>query len=176
MADPTWKIANLFMDCLQEQFPWTGLPTPGNFCMIAGEQVSEDIDPIVGTDLCCEGMGWVRIGNRFPSSNFPTADSVLKGCLPVGWAQEIEVGILSCYHPGGDPSMASCAEKTEQAAFDVERINVLNQVACCFQARLQADSKLRGKLWTVTGLSVSGPRGNCVSRTMNVLVQLGRCC
>jgi hypothetical protein len=176
VADPTWKIANMFMVCLQEQFPHAGLPTPGNFCMIAGEAISEDIDPIVGTDLCCEGMGWVRIGDRYPSSNFPAPDPVLKGCLPVAWAQPMDIGLLGCYQPGGEPHMASCEEKTEQAVFDLERLNVLNQVACCFQDKLKDDPNMRGKLWTVTGLTVSGPRGNCISRIMSVVVQIGKCC
>jgi hypothetical protein len=176
VADSTWAMANLFMDCLQEQFPDTVLPTPGNFCLLPGELMSEDIDPIIGDDLCCEGLGWVRIGNRYPSSSFPTADTVLKGCLPVGWAQGIEVGLLGCYHPGGEPAMATCAEKTQEAEYDMARIDVLNRVACCFQDRLRADPTTRGRLWTVTSIDVSGPRGNCISRVMSTLVQIGKCC
>lgn len=166
------------MDCLQSQFVTdiSGLKTPENFCLQAGEQISEDIDPMVGTDLCCEGLGWVRIGNTYPSSNFPTPDPVTTKCLPLGWAQEFEVGLLGCYHPGGDPSMASCTEHTEQAVADAARLEVLRNVACCFDAATQQDSKTRGRLWTVQGIAISGPRGNCISRVMTILYGIGKCC
>lgn len=176
MSDTIWTMASWLMDCLQEQFPNDTIPTPGNFCMIAGEQISEDIDPIIGADLCCEGMGWVRIGDAYPSSTFPTPDTITQKCLPLGWATPIEVGLLGCYHPGGQPEMATCAEKTQQAEYDFERLRILQQVACCFGARVQGDSTTRGRPWTITGITVSGPRGNCISRVANFVVSTGRCC
>lgn len=171
-------MGEILLECLQEQFtvPNPDLPTPGQFCMIAGEEITEDIDPIVGTDLCCEGLGWVRIGNTVPSSNFPNPDPVLKSCLPTGWAQEYDIGLLGCYNPGATPEMATCAEHNVQAMRDYERIMALKGVACCFQERLRQDPKTRGRLWNVVGLRVEGPRSNCISRVMSITVNIGKCC
>jgi hypothetical protein len=171
-------MGSLLLDCLNRQFLVENpeLPTPGQFCFRAGEQMSEDIDPVNGEDLCCTGLGWVRIGNAYPSSNFPAPDPVTAKCLPTGWAQEYEVGLLGCYTPGGDPAMAPCEEHTTQAVQDYERIMVLKATACCFGEELKKDPKLAGRLWTVQGINVSGPRSNCLSRVMTLLVQIGKCC
>lgn len=177
-TDSSFRMAELLLDCLNEQFlvPNPDLPTPGEFCLRAGEQMSEDIDPTTGEDLCCTGLGWVRIGNTYPSSSFPAPDPVTKACLPTGWAQEYEVGLLGCYTPGGDPAMAPCEEHTTQAVQDWARIMVLKQVACCFGEALNSDPRTRGRLWTVQGINVSGPRTNCISRVMTLLVSIGKCC
>jgi hypothetical protein len=176
MADSTYAMASALLDCLNEAFPQADLPTPGDFCLIAGEQMSEDIDPVNGEDLCCTGRGWVRVGDVYPSSNFPNPDTLAEPCLPTGWAQAFEVGILSCYHPGGDPAAATCAEHNQQAVYDIARIFTLKQVACCFQAKLKENPKWRGRKFLVQSINVSGPRGNCISRVMTVLVSIGRCC
>lgn len=179
VEDSTFRMASLLLDCLNEQFtvdPPPTLPTPGQFCLVAGEQMSEDIDPITNQDLCCIGRGWVRIGDTYPSSSFPAPDPVTKACLPTGWAQAFEVGLLGCYAPGGDPAMATCEEHTEQAVFDYERIMVLKGVACCFGKALNDDPRTRGRLWTVTGISVQGPRSNCISRVLSLVVSIGKCC
>lgn len=176
MADPVYDTASLLLDCLQEQFavPNPNLATPGLFSLQAGEQISEDIDPIIGEDLCCTGFGWVRIGDAYPSSNFPTADSVTNKCFPVAWAQEFEVGLLGCWVPGSEPMMATPAQRAKAALEDAERLRMLKLTACCYGNNTQV--RQRGRLWTITGISVSGPRGNCISRVMNLLIQLPKCC
>lgn len=178
MADPVFRYGGILLDCLNEQFltpQFEALAAPGEFCMIAGEQMSEDIDPLNGEDTCCTGRGWVRIGETFPSSNFPTQDSPGLKC-PTGWAQRYEVGLLGCYHPGGDPAAATCVQHTQQSLIDSERLWALKLTACCFGAALEANPKSRGKLWGVESIVVSGPRGNCISRVMSVLVSIGKCC
>lgn len=172
--DPVYRAASTLLDCLNDQFPDSELSTPGNFCFRAGEEISEDIDPITGEDLCCEGLGWVRVGDTFPSSNFPEPDPITIKCFPVGWGQILEVGLLGCYKPGGTPAMADCAQHTEQGVLDMARLRVIKNALCCFG---NSDFiKKRGRLWTVTSIAVSGPRGNCISRVAQIVVQIPKCC
>lgn len=175
MADVELDMANLLLDCLQQQFllPIDGLPEPGNFCLIPGTEIAEDVDPLNGTDLCCEGLGWVRINDAYPSSDFPAADPITTKCFPVGWAQRYEVGLLGCY----DSSHAlSCTEKTALAIADAQRLKVLKQVFCCFGNALKENRRTAGRLWTIESISVQGPRGGCISRVASVVVQLPKCC
>ena len=174
MPDLTRTIAETLLACLEGQFPDSELSTPGNFCLRAGEEISEVIDPIIGTDLCCEGLGWVRVGDRYPSSNFPEPDITTVKCWPVGFAQAFEIGILGCYNPGSTPEMANCAQHTDQAVNDMARLRILTKALFCF-----GDSdpiRKKGRLWTLQSISVSGPRGNCISRVAQILVQVPRCC
>lgn len=178
MADVELDMANLLLDCLQRQFlvPIDGLnDIPAqNFCLIPGTEIAEDVDPLIGSDLCCEGLGWVRINDAYPSSDFPAADPLSNKCWPVGWAQRYEVGILGCY-PSGE-HMLTCAEKNGLAIADAQRLKVLKQVFCCFGDALKANVRTRGRLWTIEGIQVQGPRGGCISRVASVVVQLPKCC
>ena len=177
MADNyVYTVASLLLDCLNEQFPNTDLATPGQFCLRAGEEVSEDIDPIFGEDLCCTGLGWVRVGDTFPSSDFPAPDTVDSKCLPTSFAQQLEFGLLGCYHPGGQPQMASCPEHTQQAVNDMARLDILKRTVCCWAERVQQLRRGRGLLWTLQGIAISGPRGNCISRVGSILTQVPKCC
>lgn len=171
-------MANLLLDCLNEQFelPIDGLDTPGLFCLRAGQEIAEDIDPFIGLDQCCSGLGWVRIGDSYPSSNFPEPDPVTVKCFPTSYAQAYEVGLLGCYPGSGDPEMQDCTDHTTAAIADTQRIRVLRQVACCFGDALNANPLTKGRLWTITGIGVQGPRGTCISRVMQVLVAVPKCC
>lgn len=175
MADVELDMANLLLDCLQEQFitPVEGLSTPGNFCLIPGTEIAEDIDPLNGTDLCCEGLGWVRINDAYPSSDFPAADVITTKCFPVAWAQRYEVGLLGCYPT--DHAL-SCDEKNVLAIADAQRLKVLKQVFCCFGEQVAEAPKRRGRLWTIESIAVQGPRGGCISRVASVVVQVPKCC
>ena len=177
-STPELDIANVFLDCLQAYYvtPHENLPDikEGNFCLIPGSEIAEDIDPIFGFDLCCDGLAWVRIDNSYPSSNFPEPDPVLDKCFPVSLAQRYEVGILGCY-PAGE-HMLSCAQKGNLALQDAARLRALWNVFCCFGKTMDAKPRTRGKLWTVEGITVQGPRGGCISRVASVLVSIPVCC
>lgn len=178
MATPELDMGNLLLDCLQEYYVTSheGLPDipVENFCLIPGTEIAEDVDPVFGTDLCCGGLGWVRIGESYPSSNFPAPDEVTVKCFPVSWAQRYEVGILGCY-PTGE-HMLTCAQKGDLAVQDAARIQALRQVFCCFGRAIEANPRTRGKLYTIESITVQGPRGGCISRIASIIVQLPRCC
>lgn len=177
MADVELDMANLLLDCLQQQFllPIDGLnDIPADrFCLIPGTEIAEDIDPFTGVDDCCTGLGWVRIGDTYPSSNFPEPDEVTVKCFPVGWAQVYEVGLLGCYNSS---EYQNCTSRTAYAIADAQRIKVLKQAACCFGQALTQNQRTRSRLWAVNSISVQGPRGNCISRVMSISAQLPPCC
>jgi hypothetical protein len=171
-VNPALKWANALLTCLETQFAGVS-GRPENFCLRAGEQISEDIDPIVNKDLCCEGLGWVRIGGKYPSSNFPEPDGALKrnGCLPTGWAQELEIGVLRCYLPNSMPEMASCAQHTvaaEYAADDAARIEC---AIACWEKLLP-----KGRLFQVVGIVPVGPHGNCIQTVGTLQLAVPKCC
>lgn len=169
-ADPILAMANNLLDCLEGQFP-----TPGSmeFCLRAGEEISEDVDPFTNEDLCCTGLGWVRVGSAFPSSNFPEPDGALKrhGCFPTGWAQELEVGILRCYVPGGQATIPTCAQHNTASINDSLDVNRIKCAISCWVETLP-----KGRLYSIAGITVSGPRTNCISRIGSVLVASPGCC
>lgn len=176
MADPILTMATSLLDCLQAQFntPIDSLDVPGHFFLQTGEQISEDIDPVNGGDLCCEGAGWVRIGDTYPSSSFPAPDDTTKGCFPTGWAQVLEIGLLGCYVPGGQVAMASDAQRNQAAFEDAARLMTIKNAICCWGNGLKSTN--RGRLWFVQSIAVSGPRGNCISRVGTILVSAPKCC
>jgi hypothetical protein len=176
MADPVYTMARSLLNCLQAQFdtPIEDLAEPEHYFLQPGEQISEDIDPINGADLCCEGAGWVRIGDTYPSSNFPAPDDTTKGCFPTGWAQVLEIGLLGCYIPGGEERMATDAERNQAAVEDAARLDTIKRAICCWGNALKKTNP--GRLWFVQSIVVSGPRGNCLSRVGTILVGAPKCC
>lgn len=178
MATPELDIANVFLDCLRAYYTTEHDNLPdipvGNFCLIPGTEIAEDVDPITGTDLCCDGLAWVRINDAYPSSNFPEPDPILAKCFPVALAQRYEVGILGCY-PSPVGSL-TCAQKEQAALEDAARLRALWNVFCCFGTTMNSNPRTKGKLWTVESISVQGPRGGCISRVASVLVSIPVCC
>jgi hypothetical protein len=173
-VDPLLALGTSLLACLQQQYPAQGT-APGDFCLRAGEDGSivEDIDPWTGEDLCCSGLGFVRLGRSYPSSsNFPEPDSVLKrgSCYPVSWASELQVGILRCYHPGGLDRTATCPEHTQAATNYATDMYTLKCAMACWVQGLP-----KGRLYQVVDVGPSGPRGNCIQTIMNIIVQTPNC-
>jgi hypothetical protein len=171
-VDPVLTMANSLLACLEQKFAGITGP-PGDFCLRAGEQVSEDIDPFTNEDLCCSGLGWVRIGGTFPSSNFLEPDGALKrhGCLPTGWAQELEVGVLRCYTPGADARIPTCAEHTTAATNYASDMMVIKNAICCWVETLP-----KGRLYAIQSIVPSGPRSNCIQTVGSIIVHAPKCC
>lgn len=176
MATVEVEFAQILLDCARTYYTTDHDDLPdvpvSNFCLIPGTEIAEDVDPLTGIDLCCEGLVWVRIADAYPSSNFPEPDAVGNKCFPVQWAQRYEVGILGCY-PSAE-HMLSCATKETYALQDAARLRALKEIFCCFGDAKRV--KQPGRLWTVEGIAVQGPRGGCVSRVASVLVSLPKCC
>ena len=67
--------ATALLACLVTQLALNPDP-PANSCLRAGDLVIQDIDANTSIDtVCCPGLTSVRIGSKFPSSNFPQPDT-----------------------------------------------------------------------------------------------------
>lgn len=160
--------------CLQEEFNLQPPEVrPGNYEKIAGIFFVEDIDPFFGVDKCCIGTGWVRVGDTFPSRNFPEPDSFESGdCDPQGWAQVIDVGVARCYPGYGDPGGPTEANHLAAYEQDLLDLRILKKAICCWAARMVP----RRNGYQISGISVTGPSGVCISRQASLIVAVGRCC
>jgi hypothetical protein len=172
---PVLGLAQSLLQCLEDQYPAQGAP-PGSFCLRAGEPatVVEDLDPFSGEDMCCKGLGWVRLGGSVPSSNFSTADTEGKtgSCWPIAWATELEIGILRCYVPGATgATIPTCPQHTQAAVNYATDMCTIMQALQCF-----TDGLPKGKLWQIQGVGPSGPRTNCIMTVGSILVSTKKCC
>jgi hypothetical protein len=171
--DRVKQYADQLLVCLGDQFNL--LPAairPGNYEHVAGTLFVEDIDPFFGADKCCEGTGWVRVGETYPSRNFPDPDPFDSGsCDPQGWAQVIDVGVARCYPGYGSPSGPTAAQHLAARDQDLIDLMTLKKAICCWAAVMVP----KRNNYQITGIAVTGPSGACISRIASLLVQVGRC-
>lgn len=167
-------LGQRLLDCLEAQYPAQGT-APNNFCLRAGESgtVVEDLDPFSNMDMCCQGLGWVRLGGSYPSSNFPEPDTLGKtgSCEPLGWATELEIGLMRCYVPGTNPAVPTCPQHTQAAVNYATDLCTIMKALECFTSGLP-----KGKLWQISGVGPSGPRVNCIETVGTILIGTKKCC
>lgn len=168
-------LANALLDCLETTATANPDP-PANFCLRAGTLVIHDINAQTSSDTtCCPGLGYVRIGRVFPSSqDFPSPDPHSEKCLSVARAVELTAGIARCVPGMGTPEGPSCADWTSAATHDADDIQALFSAACCWVQTTEFKS-MRGRPFSIIDSNVV-QEGDCIERFMTILVQIGRCC
>ena len=97
LADPVYEFAAQALACLQVSYPVSGY-APELYEFRVGTSVTHDIDQY--DDLCCRGLGYVMLGETYPSAtSFPEQDIIRQAntvCAPPAWAQRITLGIVRC--------------------------------------------------------------------------------
>lgn len=169
---PALSMAQSWLDCLQDELLLKPDP-PAQFCLRAGDTVLHDADAVTGTDtVCCPGLAYVRIGDLFPSSNFPEPDTQPggKGCFPISWAVQLTAGVIRCIPGMGDPAGPDCVDWTSAAVHDADDLDALMRSLCCWGATLP-----RTRLWLVQGSTVQ-MQADCIERSMTLIVSVPRCC
>lgn len=173
MADTVvLPMAQALLACLEDQLLANPDP-PAQFCLRAGDTVLHDADAGSSTDtVCCPGLAYVRIGTKFPSSNFPEPDTVPggKGCFPVSWAVQLTMGVIRCIPGMGEPAGPDCADWTAVAQHDADDLDALTRAVCCWAATLP-----RTRLWLVQDAPVQ-MQADCIERSMSLIVSVPRCC
>lgn len=171
--DRVKQYADQLLVCLEDEFNL--LPAevrPANYEHVAGTLFVEDIDPFFGRDKCCEGTGWVRVGETFPSRNFPDPDIFDSGaCDPQGWAQVIDVGVARCYPGYGNPQGPTEAQHLAARDQDLLDLMTLKKAICCWAEGMIP----KRNSYQITGITVTGPSGVCISRIAQLVVAIGRC-
>lgn len=174
MADTViLPLANQLLTCLCEQLADNPDP-PAECCLLAGDLTIHDINAENSLDkTCCPGTAYVRIGNMYPSSNFPAPDTEPgkgNGCFPVSWAVELTMGVVRCVPGMGSTAGPDCVDWTLAATHDANDLDAMRKALCCWQPQLP-----RGKLW-LAGVSTVTLTADCIERLMVVTVQIPKCC
>lgn len=133
-------------------------------CMIhAGERVSWDYCGECDSGFC--GMSYIRPGNAFVASTFPTPDGSSRlGCAgPL--AYELEVGILRCFPAfdaeDGEPNSPELVAEASLLLME-DHLAIRTAIECCESPHLKTKTLLE---WQPVG-----PSGNCVGGYWNMLV------
>ena len=178
VTEPTITLATVALDCLSMAV--SGNPNPPlNVCFRVGKQIAHDLGQF--TDLCCEGLAYVSLGDTFPTeSSFPqqdTASQVQGSCGPATWGQVIRLGIVRCV-PVGDqngepPTCADWNSAFIQNAYDSAS---LRRATCCLRSWFLAASDFYLGMSIVIDRQVQvDPNGGCVERYVDVTVQFPNC-
>lgn len=106
------------------------------FCgVLVGNQI-----PAEGIDDCDDcGLGYVRLGTGFPSTElFPQPDPGAATCTTI-WAYQIYIGVVRCAPVGGSdgspPHSDDIAEYSRQLLADMAAIR--RAVKCCFMDKFE---------------------------------------
>lgn len=107
------------------------------------------------------GMAWVRLVNAFPSNEFPTVESTLRGSCQAPLAAELEIGVLNCA-----PGITSTGVlPTQEQQFEATRLQIATMAAvrraivCC-----EVDTLLLGSYTPI------GPDGGLVGGSWQVWI------
>lgn len=152
-------FAQLLLNCLCNQLALTPAPVT-NCCLRTGATAS------IGSDLCACGMAWVKIGNIYPSSNFPAQDTSPQPCGAISNVLELEMGVSRC-RPAGDPlNPVSCAAETALAITLANDREAMRQALCCAVGPLERDA------WVDGGSAPLEAQGSCIGVVHTLLVQI----
>lgn len=159
--------------CLAAQLALNPNP-PAEACLRAGNIVIHDVDGQGSLDkVCCPGLAYVRIGAKFPSSEFPNPDALAakgKTCLPLQFGVELVMGVVRCIPGMGTPEGPDCTDWNAVAAQDADDLQAMTSALCCW-----ADEMGPGRLW-LAGTSTVAITADCIERQWPVTMQVGKCC
>ena len=167
-------MANSLLACLAAQLALNPDP-PADACLRAGDLVIHDVDAATSRDkVCCPGLAYVRIGNMFPSSNFPDPDNEPSrangGCFPVSWAVELVMGVVRCVPGMGSTAGPTCADWTLAATHDANDLDAMRKALCCWGPTLP-----KTRLWLAQASTVE-MTADCIERQMPLTVSVPKCC
>jgi len=177
-ADPlVGTLMDELLSCLCEQAARAANP-PANCCFRIGSTVAHDGG--IMQDLCCEGIGYVSLGDIYPSStSFPEADIVRQAaasCAPPTWGVSFQIGLIRCVPVGDMNFPPSCLEWDTAARQNVIDALTLRRTACCFRDFVVTNSGLFLGMSVVIERQNQGlPQGGCVERSLQLTAQIANC-
>jgi hypothetical protein len=171
-------LMNELLSCLCTQANLQPNP-PALCCFRVGTEIAHDAGIL--EDQCCEGIGYVALGDTYPSSDsFPEADIVRQAsstCAPTTWAQVFQVGIIRCAPVGNEFRGPNCTEWNAAARQNVIDAQTLRRVACCMRNFVvQNDGLFLGMSLVIDRQLQGNPQGGCVERTMKITAQFPNNC
>lgn len=167
-------LANALLTCLTTTATANPDP-PAQFCLRAGTLVIHDINAQTSADTtCCPGLGYVRIGRVYTSTNFPEPDVRSDKCLSLARVVELTAGIVRCVPGMGTPEGPDCADWTSTAVHDADDIQALFDAVCCWVGTDEF-RVMRSRPFSIIESNVV-QEGNCIERFMTIMVQISKCC
>lgn len=180
--DPFRAVGETLLECLCDSAALLGLDAPAECCFRVGLEVAHDLG--LSQDLCCAGLGYVAMGDVYPSTDsFPEQDIVRQAnskCGIFGWAVEYRIGLIRCVPVGDEVEGPTCVEWTGAALRNFRDSQVLRRAICCFLERVRFDDTYLNGL--LVGMSVvvnrqtqGEPQGGCVERYVTIDIQIPNC-
>lgn len=179
MAAPIVRLsdmATLLLNCLCQAVSGNADP-PTHCCLRVGDQVAHDAD--LTTDLCCEGLAYVSVGDIFPVvDSFPEQSIVTQAdqkCSFPSWAVNLKMGIIRCAPVSSTDgfNMPTCADWTTAALQSLVDAQSLAAAACCFKENWLV---LEPGFNVVIGVnSAAVPNGGCMERSLTLIAQASVC-
>lgn len=140
-------------------------PNPPVYCaMRGGQEVAQDLGWRFG-DECCEGLGYVKVNNIYPSTNFPDQDTTAYDCVRA-WAVEFEMGVFRCA-PGQVGTLVPAATWLASARQAQHDAQAMRKAFCCLVDTLPPGTGTLPGDWTPLG-----PQGGCIAGVMTALIQI----
>lgn len=175
MADTlVLPLANALLTCLEQETELNPNP-PGEFCLRAGPTVIHDVDGNTGIDkVCCPGLGYVRVGRVYPSTEFPEVDARNDKCLSLSRVLELTVGVVRCVPGMGSNEGPDCADWTAAAVHDADDLDALFKAVCCWTGVAEF-KRIRGRRFAIQE-SIVDQTADCIERSMTILVEIPKCC
>lgn len=148
---------------------------PQHCCFRVGDEVAHDADMF--TDLCCEGLAYVSVGEIYPVvDSFPEQSIVTQAdqvCSFPSWAVNLKAGIVRCAPVGTDLAMPTCSDWNSAAFQNMYDAQSLASAVCCFK---QNWLQLEPGLSVVIGPNATtNPQGGCMERYITIQVQTTVC-
>lgn len=139
---------------------------PAGLSLRSGAAIALDISQ--DQNECCGGLAWVRVGDEYPSTQFPSEDGDIGGCGVASWAVELEMGVARCAPVGDINNTPTYDEHYALARVLEEDSAALRRTICCFV------NQWRAKGWRVSvgRLSKFGPEGGCVGTIVTLTAQV----
>lgn len=169
-------LMNAALACLCEQAALFPNP-PGHCCFRVGTEVAHDAG--FSQDQCCDGIGYVALGDLFPSAqSFPEQDIVRQAnanCAPPAWGLYLKVGLIRCV-PTGDLDPPTCTDWNSAALQNIYDTRTLMQTSCCIREYVTSGAAQFDGMSVVIDRQVQGnPLGGCVERYFTIAVQIPNC-
>lgn len=154
-------------------------PNPPLHCAPrVGTEVIHDLGQY--TDLCCEGLAYIMLGDTYLSStSFPEQDIVqqFRGkCAPPTWAQVFKIGLVRCIETHGPSGPDEPVTDTQWNSASVQNLydsQSLRKAACCFRNWVngQVGTQFDDMNVAIGRITQGNPLGGCVERSLTITVQ-----
>lgn len=159
------QVSAALLNCLCAAV--SGHPNPPMHCCYRVEwEVPEDM---AESDLCCEGLAYVVMGDQWLSSaSFPEQDIIrqIQGvCAPPTWAVQFKIGILRCI-PNG--MQVTCAEEAVSFAQEIQDSDALREASCCIREWVKENAI---GMDVVIDRQQKTTQGGCMDRYVTVTIQ-----